>query len=175
MEWPFIRSFLLIHYYFILLYEIEKDRPVSQEYITKISEQRQDLSKTELNINNPDHIQLVFLFRERFLDLLLKILVYPKLKNKYNMDIISEDIKEKSIMPHLNIDYKGTAWLSFGLNLALYIFISEDRAILQGINNEWTKRLVSILEEISGKEVNEVFFEKLFDFFDDYIRNHSTH
>ena len=175
MEWPFIRSFLLIHYYFILLYEIEKDRPVSQEYITKISEQRQDLSKTELNINNPDHIQLVFLFRERFLDLLLKILVYPKLKNKYNMDIISEDIKEKSIMPHLNIDYKGTAWLSFGLNLALYIFISEDRAILQGINNEWTKSLVSILEEISGKEVNEVFFEKLFDFFDDYIRNHSTH
>ena len=172
MEWPFIRSFLLIHYYFILLYEIEKDIPVSQEYITKINEQRQDLSKAELNINNPDYIQLVFLFRERFLDLLLKILVYPKLKNKYNMDIISEEIKRNSIMPHLNNDYKGTAWLSFGLSLALYIFISGDRSMIQIINNEWTKSLVSILEEISGKEVNEVFFEKLFDFFDEYIRNH---
>lgn len=27
----------------------------------------------------------------------------------------------KTILPHLERDYKGTAWLSFRLNLALYI------------------------------------------------------
>lgn len=174
ISWSFISSFGLIHYYFILLYEIERERPLSQEYINKINEQRQDLSEIEVSINNPEHIQVAFLFRERFLDLLLKILVYPKLKNKYRMDIISEKIKQNSVIPYLNIDHKGTAWLSFGLCLALYIFISEDRAILEQINNEWTKRLVSILEGISGKEADEAFFEELFDFFDDYISSHSN-
>lgn len=174
MVWPFTGLFILIQYYFILLYEIEREQPLSQEYITKINEQRQDMSVIKVSINNPDYIQVVFYFRERFLDLLLKILVYPKLKGKFNMDLISANIKENSIIPHLNNDYKGTAWLSFGLNLALYIFISEDRALLEEVSNEWTKDLVSILEEISGKEANEVFFEKLFDFFDDYIRNYSN-
>ena len=174
MAWPFTGLFILIQYYFILLYEIEREQPLSQEYITKINEQRQDMSVIKVSINNPDYIQVVFYFRERFLDLLLKILVYPKLKGKFNMDLISANIKENSIIPHLNNDYKGTAWLSFGLSLALYIFISEDRALLEEVSNEWTKDLVTILEEISGKEANEVFFEKLFDFFDDYIRNYSN-
>ena len=84
------------------------------------------------------------------------------------MEIISEEIRENSILPHLERDYKGTAWLSFGLSLALYIFISDDRDILKRINDEWTKELISILEEISGKNVSQEFFENLFDLFDKY-------
>ena len=58
------------------------------------------------------------------------------LKEKYNMEIISDKIRENSILPNLERDYKGTAWLSFGLSLALYIFISSDREILERIKDE---------------------------------------
>ncbi len=172
MSWDFIGSFALIHYYIILLYEIEGERPLSIEYFYRINEQREELSKISININNPEYIQVVFQFREKFLDLLLKILVYPKLKDKYNMETISDEIRENSILPHLERDYKGTAWLSFGLSLALYIFISDDREILERIKDEWTKELIPILEEISGKNVSQEFFENLFDLFDKYIKSY---
>ena len=174
MSWDFIGSFALIHYYIILLYEIEAERDLSIEYIYRIKEQREDLSKIEINIKNPEYINIVFQFRQRFLDLLLKILEYPKLKNIYKMNTISDEIREKSILPYLKREYKGTAWLSFGLNLALYLVISDDRDILETINNNWTNDLVSILEEISGKNASQEFFEDLFDLFDRYIESYFT-
>ncbi|MFX1375982.1 MAG: hypothetical protein ACFFA0_09240 [Promethearchaeota archaeon] len=171
MPQNFIGFFILLHYYFCLLYEIEKNLPLSIDYIENIKEQRKDLKNITLHISNPEHIKVVFQFREKFLDLLLKILVYPKLIGLYNIGTIAKKIKENGILPHLKRNYKGTAWLSFGLSVALYVFISNEKEILEKVNDKWIIKLISILEDIKGKNVSQEFIVNLFDLFDSYIQS----
>lgn len=168
----FFNESFLLELYIIAFYKIEKKKILEKEFLNKIRAFKNN-EKVEFSIKKEEEIKIFYESFKRLIDLFAEISVYPGLKNLDYIKKKIEEIKKERLEPYLQEDFQGFSFLSFGLNLALYTYISGDKSLLNRMKDKDLRNLYNICKIIRGKFITREFIDRFFSFCDTYIDNHA--
>jgi len=161
-------NFVLLQLYIDILIDIELEKGNYKKLHKELKNIRQSNSVT-FSVEGSDNVHYHFQGLNRIITILIKISIFPKLKQAFNISDKTLLMKKREIQPFLNEKFKGLAWLSFALTTILYKIISRDNILFDSIKNHSVEQLESICQIINGKQISNEFFEKFFDFLDIFI------
>ena len=158
---------MILNIYIEVLGMIEKEEFITHEIAKKLSSARR---ANRISMNSTR--QNLFELGDKFFKKITDISVYPRLKDHFNLQKKMQALSSKSIIPFIENDFKGQAWLSFSLTVILYTFISGDEKLFNSVKSDDLYKLRTICEIIKGRRLSEKFFNMFFDFCEKYIKRY---